>query len=192
MATTKKKKSRMKAGTGKRVDNDTVAINLKDVEGRRARRARIAEGMYRAKVHDAKAEAAATGNDMVVWIFEIIDHEKYEGQRFWYRTVLVPQSLWNFRAVLEALGVTVKDTTMNIPLGRLIDRTCGIEVVDGEFEGKTVSEINDVFPEALLEEEEEDEEEEEEEEEDEEEEEEEEDEDEDEDEWDIDLDEEEL
>ena len=135
---------------------------------------------------------------MVVWIFEILDHEKYEGQRFWYRTVLVPQSLWNFRAVLEALGVTVKDSTMNIPLSRLVDLTCGIEVVDGELDGKTVSEINDVFPEALLEEEEddevEDEEDDDEEDDDEEADEDEtegEDEDEDDD-WDIDLDEEAL
>jgi len=192
------KKSRLKAGTAKRVDDSSVAINLKGVEGRRARRARIDEGMYRARVHEATAGPSKAGDDMVTWIFEIVDHPKYEGQRFWYRTVLVPQALWNFRAVLEALGVKVKDTTMNIPLGRLVDRTCGIEIVDGEFEGKTVSEINDIFPEALLEEEDEEEEEEPdededfEEEEDDDEDEEEDEEEEDDDDWDIDLDEEEL
>ncbi len=205
MAAKKKGASRMKAGTGKRVDEDTVAINLKGIEGRRQRRTRIAEGNYLAKVHEAKAETAkSSGNDMVTWIFEIQDHEKYEGQRFWYRTVLAPQSLWNFRAVLEALGVKVKDTTMNIPLGRLAGRTCGIEVVDGEWEGKTVSEINDIFPEALLEEEDDEEDEFEDEEDDEEEDDEEEDDyseddeeddedEEDEDDWDeVDLDDEDL
>ena len=195
------KKSRLKAGTAKRVDDSSVAINLKGIEGRRARRARIPERNYRARVHEAKAEQASSGNDMVTWIFEVVDDEKYAGQRLWYRTVLVPQSLWNFRAVLEALGVKVKDSTMNIPLARLVDRTCGIEVVDGEYEGRTVSEINDIFPEALLEEEDEEAEEEEEEDEEfedeeedeeDEEEDEEEEEEEDDDDWDIDLDEEEL
>jgi len=200
-STAKKKVTRMKAGTAKKVDENTVGVNLKGIEGRRVRRVRIKEGNYLAKVTSAKAETSGSGNDMIVWEFDIVDHPKYEGARFWYNTVLLPQSLWNLRAVLDALGVKVKDTTMNIPLGRLIDRTCGIEIVDGEYEGKTRSEINDIFPEALLEENDEEEEEEEEEEEDEEENEEEDEEEDDEeeddeeeneedDDWDIDLDEE--
>ena len=196
------KKSRLKAGTGKRVSDDTVAINLKGIEGRRARRVRIPEANYRAVVAEIKAEVSSSGNDMVVWQFDVVDHEKYAGSRLWYNTVLIPQSLWNFRAVLEALGVKVKDTTMNIPLNKLVGRTCGIEVVDGEYENKIRSEINDIFPEALLEEDEEEDEEEpdededfedeEDDDEDDEEDEEDDDEEEEDDDWDIDLDEEEL
>jgi len=152
-----KKGSKLKAGTARKVSDNVVSANLKGIEGR-TRRAHITEGTYRAKVVEAKADTTKAGDPMVVTVLEIIDHEKYAGQRFWDRTVLVPQALWRFRANLEALGVKIKDSTMNIPLDRLEGRTCGIEIVDGEYKGKTVSEINDLFSEDLLDEEEDDEE----------------------------------
>lgn len=148
-----RKTSRMKAGTAKRVSEDEVAINLTGVEGRTRRRTRIPEGNYRAKVVEAKASQAKSGNDMITWMFEIVDDEKQSGQRFWHRTVLTDAALWNLRATVEALGEKVKDGTMSLKLGRFAGRTCGIEIIDGEYEGKVVSEINDVFPEALLDEE---------------------------------------
>lgn len=152
----KKGPSKLKAGTAKGTGKGSVAVNFSGIEAGRRRSVRIAEGNYKAKVNSVTRKSTKAGDDMVEWIFEIVEHEKYGGQHFYYNNVLVPQALWSFRAVLEALGIKIKDTTMNIPLRRLVGRTCGIEIVDGEYEGKTRSEINDVFPESLLEEEEED------------------------------------
>lgn len=189
--------SRLKAGTAKAVDKDTVIVNLKGVTKRR-RRARIAEGQYLVKLVRAQAGTTKdTNNPMVTWLFEIVEDAKYNGTHLYYNTVLTDESLWSFRGVLEALGVKAKDSTMKIPLGRLKDRTCGVEVVDGEpYNNRISSEINDLFPADQLEEEEDEFEEQEDEEEDEVddeeiEEEDEDDEDEEEDE-EIDLDEEEL
>ena len=143
--------SRLKAGTAKIKSEDTVAINPKGIEvGGRA--PRLPEGNYLAEVKSAKAaEAKSSGNPMVVWEFKIVDG-KYEGTVLRHRTVLIPQSLWSFRQVLEALKVKLKDSTMEIPLPRLVGRTCGIEVVDGdEYEGRIRSEINDFFRQELLE-----------------------------------------
>ena len=159
MAAKKKGSSKMKAGTARSTGKKSVAVNFKGIEAGRRRSVRIPEGNYKAKVHSAEQTPTKAGDAMVVWVFEIVEHEKYGGQQFYYNNVLLPQSLWSFRAVLEALSVKIKDTTMNIPLSRLVGRTCGIEIVDGEYDGKTRSEINDIFPEALLEEEEEEEEE---------------------------------
>ena len=156
MAKPKGKSGKARAGTARREGSDTVVTNLKGVEGRRRRRPHIPEGNYLAKVVEAEAGESAAGDDMVTWVFEITDGDE-AGQRFWYRNVLTTKALWNFRAVLEALGVKVKDSAMNIPLNRLVGRTCALEIVDGEYKNKTISEINDVFPEALLEEDEEDE-----------------------------------
>jgi len=158
MAAKKKGASKLKAGTARTKGKDSVAVNFKGIEAGRRRSVRIPEGNYKAKVHSAENTDTKAGDPMVVWVFEIVDHEKYGGQQFYYNSVLTPKALWNFRAVLEALAVKVKDSTMNIPLGRLVGRVCGIEIVDGEYDGKTRSEINDIFPEALLEEEDEEEE----------------------------------
>jgi len=195
--------SRLKAGTAKAVDKDTVIVNLKGVTKRR-RRARIAEGQYLVKLVRAQAGTTKdTNNPMVTWLFEIVEDAKYNGTHLYYNTVLTDESLWSFRGVLEALGVKAKDSTMKIPLGRLKDRTCGVEVVDGEpYNNRISSEINDLFPKDQLEEDEEEEDEEFEDEEDaddddsdnddEEEDEDEDDEDDEEDDEEIDLDEEEL
>jgi Protein of unknown function (DUF669) len=150
----------MKKGTARAISEDTVSVNLAGIEAGKRRRTHIPEGNYRAKVTSATAGKNKAGDkDMVTWVFEVIDHPKYAGVPFWERTTLNPEALWKFRTILEALGVSVKDSTMSIPLPKLINRTCGIEVVDGEYEGKVVSEINHIFPEVLLEEEEEEEEE---------------------------------
>lgn len=157
MAVKKKGTKRIKAGTAKTTSKKSVAVNFLGVEAGRRRSVRIPEGNYKARVKSVESTDTKAGDSMVVWIFEIMEHEKFDGQQFYYNSVLTPKALWNFRAVLEAIGVRIKDSTMNIPLDRLVGRTCGIEIVDGEYDGKTRSEINDIFPEALLEEEDEEE-----------------------------------
>ena len=61
--------------------------------------------------------------------------------------------------MLQALepAVKISDSAQRMDLSRLINRTCAIEVVDGEYENKIRSEINDVFHQSQLEEEEEEE-----------------------------------
>lgn len=144
---------RLPAGQAKIQSKTNVEVNLKGVEvGGRA--PRIDEGNYQATVVSAEAgKAKSSGNPLVLWKFAIVGG-KWDGTVLWHRTTLLPQSLWSFRQVLEALKVKVKDSTMSIPLERLHGRTCGIQVVDGdEYEGRIRSEIIDVFREDLLEEE---------------------------------------
>ena len=176
-----------------------VEVNLKGVEAQ-ARRAkvRIPEGVYNAKVAEANTKKFETGSRGVVWVFEVTDNGKAKGARLYYNTVLInadgevaTNNLWSFRGVLQALkpNVKISDSMMKIPLTKLVGRTCALEVVDDDYEGKIRSTISDVFNQKLMEEDEDEldddfEEEEEDEEEDEEEEEE--------DEEEIDLDEDEL
>jgi len=110
----------------------------------------IPEGNYPAIVVEAKAETSKAGNPMVVWVFKI-DGGEYNGQKFYYNTVLLPQSLWNFRNTLEACGVAIEgEGAMDIPLDKLKNRKCAFSIVDGEWEGQKRSEVNDVFNRDLL------------------------------------------
>jgi len=138
-------------GKARVIGKTELAVNLSGIEaGRKRRRVRIPEGEYRAKLVKAEISKASTGNDMITWLFNLIDAEELNGTPFWYRTVLAESSLWNCRKVLEALGVKIADSMMKINLGNLAGRTCGLEIVDGEYEGTIRSEVADVFPESEL------------------------------------------
>lgn len=192
--------TKIKAGTGRVKDKTTVVVNLSGVEARARKAVHIPEGNYKAKVVKAETfEAQSSGNPGVKWTYEIVEGP-YKGARFYNNTMLIESSIWAFRGALQALEpkVNIKDSAMQIPLDKLTGRTCALEIVDGEYDNKIRSEINDVFHESLLEDEEEDEYEEDDEEEeeddfeDEEDDDEEEEDDEDEDEDELDLDEDEL
>ena len=123
-------------------------VDFSGVEGKK--KAVIPEGNYPAKVVEAKAQTSKAGNPMVVWQF-MIDGGTHNGQKFYYNTVLLPQSLWNFRNTLEACGVTVEgEGAMDIPLDKLKNRTCGLAIVDGEWDNQKRSEVNDGFSRDLL------------------------------------------
>tara|TARA_R100000742_G_C4272832_1_gene92164 strand:- start:43 stop:492 length:450 start_codon:yes stop_codon:yes gene_type:complete len=125
-----------------------VTIDFSGVEGKK--KVVIPEGNYPAKVVEAKAETSKAGNPMVVWVFQIEGGE-FNGQKFFYNTVLLPQSLWNFRNTLEACGVPIEgEGAMDIPLDKLTGRSCALAIVDGEWDNQKRSEVNDVFSRDLL------------------------------------------
>jgi|TARA_Y100000590_G_scaffold366422_1_gene425737 hypothetical protein len=123
-------------------------VDFSGVEGKK--KIIIPEGNYPATVVEAKAQTSKAGNPMVVWVFQI-DGGEYNGQKFFYNTVLLPQSLWNFRNTLEACGVAIEgEGAMDIPLDKLTNRKCALAIVDGEWDGQKRSEVNDVFSRDLL------------------------------------------
>ena len=153
---TKSKKAKLTKGV--------VEVNLKGVEAQARRsKVRIPEGVYNAKLIEASTTKFGSGSRGVKWIFEITDDGKGKGSRLYYNTVLIDadgevatNNLWSFRGVLQALKpkVNISDSMMKIPLTKLVGRTCALEVVDGEYEGKIRSEISDVFNQKLMEEDE--------------------------------------
>ena len=125
-----------------------LSVDFTGVEGKK--KIVIPEGNYPAKVVEAKAETSKAGNPMVVWVFQI-DGGEFNGQKFFYNTVLLPQSLWNFRNTLEACGVPIDgEGAMDIPLDKLTGRSCALAIVDGEWDNQKRSEVNDVFSRDLL------------------------------------------
>ncbi len=155
MATPKKKA---------KLTKDLVEVNLKGVEAKERRtRLVIPEGTYNAVVVQSNTKKFGTGAKGVVWVFEVTDSGKGKGSRFYYNTMLIDadgdvatNNLWAFRGVLQALKPPVKiaDSMMKIPLAKMLKRTCALEIVDGEYEGKIRSEISDVFNQKLMEEDE--------------------------------------
>lgn len=168
-----------KKASGPKLTKTGLAIDLTGVEAsERRRKKRIPEGNYTARVDKVYPKKFKSDNRGVVWEFVVTGgNPKGKGARFWYNNTLIDKdgevmenTLWSLRGVLQALSpaIKIKDSMMNIPFDKLVDRTCALEIADDEDDEGTIrSTIIDVFAESLLEEEEEDEDEDEEEEEDE-------------------------
>ena len=78
-----------------------VPFNLDDVKELKP----VPAGNYLCEVKKLEPKTSSTGNPMIVWQFTIIDGE-YKGMApFFYNTVLVEQSGFNLKQLLETLDV---------------------------------------------------------------------------------------
>lgn len=145
-----------------KVTKEFLEIDLTGVEASERRRKKvIPEGIYHAKVVEVGPNKFNSGRKGVTWVFEVTDAGKGKGARFWENNTLVDtdgsvmeNQLWTIRGVLQALEPRVKipDKLMKIPFSKLVGRTVGIEVADGEDqEGRPRSEIIDIFHPSMIE-----------------------------------------
>lgn len=131
---------------------NTVTVDFEGVEGRTV----IPEGEYVVKVLEVEEGESNNGNPKLTWKFEITDGE-YEGKNLYYTSSLVPEALWRLRSLLEALGLDVPDSEMDIDLDELVDAEVNVSVEHDTYEGKKQSKIVDFWGEGSQEEDEEEE-----------------------------------
>ena len=86
----------------------------------------------------------SSGNDYINWKF------KATGGTVYHTTSLQPQALWNLRNTLEALGLEVPESAMELDLSELDGLTCGGEIENETYQGKKRPRIIDLFPESEL------------------------------------------
>ena len=119
---------------------------------------KVPEGDYPVRVKEVTLEESSSGNPYLKWIFEIIDG-KHKGKVLYHNTSLQPQALFNLRNTLEALGMEVPQTVVELDLDNLIGLKAAVSVEIEVYQGKEKSRVVEVFPlEDLVEEDEEDEE----------------------------------
>lgn len=126
----------------------SIPVDFSGVEARTT--VRVPEGDYTAKLVKIQKTNAKTGdkNPMLVVDFEFTSGGKgVQGQRIRDRHILIKDSLWTLRNMLEAMGLKVPNGKMNIKEGQLVGRTVGLTVIDGdEYKGKIKSEVGDYIP----------------------------------------------
>lgn len=173
---------------------DVIRVDFSGVDSGGAR---IPAGDYHFRVKKVELrKGEESGKPYLNWELEVAAG-KYKGRTVYHTTTLQPHALFNLRATLEACGLEVPDSAMDLHLKSLVGLELAGTVEIQTVKGRKRSKVVDVFPvselyedEELEEDEDEEEDEGEDEEEDEEEEEEEEDEEEDEEEEDEDEEEE--
>ena len=126
----------------------SIPVDFTGVETRSS--VKVPEGDYTAKLVKMEKTNAKSGdkNPMLVVDFEFTSGGKgVVGQRIRDRHILIKDSLWTLRNMLEAMGLKVPNGKMNIKEGQLIGRAVGLTVIDGdEYKGKIRSEVGDYIP----------------------------------------------
>lgn len=124
----------VKKKSGKIISVDFTGVETKQV---------IPDGDYAIKVKDIEEEEGDKGK-YLNWILDITTGE-YKGKRLYYITSLTKQSLWNLRAVLEALGVEVPKGKMNLDLPSYKGLEMGVTVETEKYRGKLKNVVVDIY-----------------------------------------------
>jgi hypothetical protein len=118
----------------------TATVDFTGVEGRTL----IAEGDYALKVTEVTQEEGQAA-DYFKWKFAVVGGD-YDGQPVYYNTSLAPQSLWNLRSLLEAIGVQVPSGPLEIDLDDMVDLMMNGTIEHDKYEGKKQARLVDFWP----------------------------------------------
>lgn len=124
-----------------------IPVDFTGVEGGASVRA--PEGDYVLKVTKLdKKNAQSSGNPMLVVTFEIqTGPDGVKGKRIIDRHVLVKDSLWTLRNMMEAMGYKVPSGPMKLKEEMLVGKKVGATLIDGdEYKSRINSEIADYLP----------------------------------------------
>lgn len=116
-------------------------LNMKDVSVGGV----IPEGEYAVTVDEVSVEESQQGNQYLKWIFKVLDG-KQKGSKIYHNTSLLPQSLFNLKNLLIALGVPVPDKAFQLNLDDCEGCNCGVTIAHETYDGKKRSRVTDVFP----------------------------------------------
>jgi len=126
------KKNRKKSGK-------VITVDFTDVETREL----LPPDEYIAKVHDIEEEEGDKG-PYLNWILKVSEGE-YKGKTLYYITSLTKQSLWNLRAVLEALGIEVPKSKLSLDLPSYKGLEMGVTVETEKYKNKEKNVVVDVY-----------------------------------------------
>lgn len=133
-----------------KASDDTLQVDFTGVEGRKAAR-HYEPGDYAVKIVSVEqGESAQKQTPQLVVKYQFMDGP-YQGKDVYQRINLLPQSLWVLRNLLEAVGVSVPNKVVQIPLKKLSGKELAITIEDDTYKGddgkaKTTSKIVDTFP----------------------------------------------
>lgn len=119
----------------------TINLNMKDVSVGGV----IPEGEYAVTVDEVSVEESQQGNQYLKWVFKVLDG-KQKGSKIYHNTSLLPQSLFNLKNLLIALGVPVPDKAFQLNLDECEGCNCGVTITHETYDGKKRSRVTDVFP----------------------------------------------
>lgn len=103
----------------------------------------IPAGEYVGRLASFKTDVSRSGNDMIVWRFDVAEgpHENFP---LWIRTVVNHSADWKAKKVANAVGLYNREKGVISLDPVAVDRRVLLTVQDSEYEGETRSELVDV------------------------------------------------
>jgi hypothetical protein len=96
----------------------------------------IPEGRYPAYLFNAEHKDSRSGNPMVVLTLKIVKGE-FKGRNLWHYVTITPDTLWKVKQTLEALGVAVPKSIVEVDFDDYLGKKCVAVVTHREYQGKT-------------------------------------------------------
>lgn len=108
----------------------------------------VPEGDYKFEVTEIKTKKGSESGKPVLFFLLKLNSgpKKGNGKTLHHSCSLQKQALWNLRNLLEACGKEVPSKPVKIDLDKLIGLEGAVSIVDGEYEGKTTSEVATFYP----------------------------------------------
>src|SRR5690606_23145410 len=105
----------------------------------------LPEGEYLLEVEDVEQKTSDnSGNDYLAITLKVAEG-KHKGQKVWHNCSLQPQALFNLRSVLEALGFTIPQGSMDLDPADMIGEVCGGTIAHETYEGKKKARVIEFF-----------------------------------------------
>jgi hypothetical protein len=102
---------------------------------------KCAEGQHVVKLIEIEEGESQAGNDMLSATFQVVKGTS-TGAKLYDNFVLTEKALWKLQSFLVAVGMKA-DGKIVLDLDKLIGKTCIVEVVHEEYEGKTRARIQE-------------------------------------------------
>lgn len=108
----------------------------------------VPEGDYKFEIVEIKTKKGSeSGKPVLFFHLKLNSGPKGgNGKILRHSCSLQKQALWNLRNLLEACGKEVPSKPVKIDLDKLIGLEGAVSVVDGEYDGKTTSEVATFYP----------------------------------------------
>lgn len=119
----------------RKAKSSTLSVDFSNTESK------LKPGEYLATVEEVSVETSQSNTEYLKWKFKIDG-----GGIAYYNTSLQPQALWNLRNLLEALGVEVPNSAMDIDLEDMLGRELMVLIDMEEYEGKKRPKMTDFWP----------------------------------------------
>ena len=102
---------------------------------------KCAEGQHVVKLTEIEDTTSQAGNDMLNATFQVVKGTS-TGAKLYDNFVLTEKALWKLQSFLVAIGMKA-DGKIVLDLDKLIGKTCIVDVIHEEYEGKTRARIQE-------------------------------------------------
>lgn len=118
----------------RKAKSSTLTVDFSNTESK------LKPGEYLATVEEVSVETSQSNTEYLKWKFKLD-----AGGIAYYNTSLQPQALWNLRNLLEALGVEVPNSALDLDLEDMLGRELMVLIDEEEWEGKKRPKMTDFW-----------------------------------------------